>query len=251
MIHYIPRALCLCLVWIEFVILTTILYLFSWIPFGRNIFSRIYRSIYRYWLIVFVKTVNIDLRIHQRYLKKIPKQYIVVANHPSLLDNIGLAQVFDVRYLAKAEVKNWPIFGRITTAAGTMYVDREDKASRKATYTLLSDVIKNKYSIGVYIEGGCKGKRIHLPFKAGAFETAIENKIPVIPVLINYEAQEDIAWGLNEGTIEKVYNIMTAKNNVAHYHIFEAVDPSEFNSATELREYMQDLYLKWQDKYLI
>src|SRR3982751_2669770 len=82
------------------------------------------------WCRAFVRALDVDLRLHQKNRKRLPPRFILIANHPAALEDIGIPAVFDVVSLAKLQVQNWTIVGRISKAAGTLYVDRDDPASR-------------------------------------------------------------------------------------------------------------------------
>jgi 1-acyl-sn-glycerol-3-phosphate acyltransferase len=49
----------------------------------------------------------------------------VVANHVSWLDIVAVNAVRPMRSVAKKEIGGWPVLGRLTAAAGTVFVDRE------------------------------------------------------------------------------------------------------------------------------
>ena len=257
MLQYIPEIIKLIFIWTEFLILTPIMYIFSYSHFQKNkYFKKSYRFFFRYWSKLFCKAGRLDIRVHQKHLKLLPKQYIVIANHPSMAEDAGMVAVFNARFIAKEEVASWPVFGRITKAAGTVYVKREDSNSRKAAKLKLDSVIKDGDNLGVYVEGGCKGVRIHLPFKSGAFETSVNNNVPIIPVLIHYEAVQDFAWHrVNNGKgthgIKKFFEIFFAKNHICNYYIFDPIHPKDFSDKVKMREYIEQFYLKQQEKYLV
>ncbi|HEY9052492.1 MAG TPA: lysophospholipid acyltransferase family protein [Gammaproteobacteria bacterium] len=191
-----------------------------------------------------------DLKLHQKNLYPLPKQYILIANHPSAFEDIGVPALFNVHSLAKIEVKDWWIVGRISVAAGTLYVERESKESRQqAAQTLIEELGKGK-NIALYPEGGCKGRRIFESFRYGAFDTSIQTGIPILPVFLHYEAQDDFEWRSPQNLIDKLLHFLTTKNNRANYYVFDAIDPSRFKTKEEFTEYTWNLYKEWQKKYL-
>ncbi len=50
-------------------------------------------------------------------MQLLPEQYILVANHPSALEDFGVPALFDIYPLAKAGVRDWFILGRISDYA--------------------------------------------------------------------------------------------------------------------------------------
>src|SRR5210317_312746 len=116
--------------WVELTIFTTFLYALSFFP---HLISRtFYFFLFRLWCKVFVNALGVDLRLHQKNIQPIPRHFILIANHPSAFEDIGVPALFNVYSLAKAEVADWLWVGRIVKAAGNLFVKRESRESRKA-----------------------------------------------------------------------------------------------------------------------
>ena len=135
------------LLWLDFILLTTFMYLLSFLP--KSWLTKFYPKLFRFWCKSFVTALGIDLKLHQKNLHPIPKQYILIANHPSAFEDIGVPALFNVYSLAKIEVKNWFVFGRISHAAGTLYVHRESKESRNAAAQEIIDQLNTGKSIAL------------------------------------------------------------------------------------------------------
>lgn len=174
----------------------------------------------------------------------------MVANHPSAFEDIGLPALFDVISLAKAEVADWWILGRISTASGTLYVQRESAKSRAQALQDIIVQVRNGKNIALYPEGGCKGKRIAERFFYGAFEASLQTNIPIVPVFIQYEAQDDFFWRPNVSIAKKMWQMLNASNPNANFHIFDAFQPENFADKESYSQAVYQQYLVWQDKYL-
>ena len=131
MITWLLRVIWRLICWVELAVFTLVMYLLSWLP--KSLLDTFYFGLFRWWSRSFVQALGIDLRVHQKYTSKgLPGQYILIANHPTAFEDIGIPAVFPVHSLAKIEVADWWIVGRISTASGSLYVQRESKESRKA-----------------------------------------------------------------------------------------------------------------------
>lgn len=238
------RLLC----WLDFLLATMGMYLLTWLP--RFVTKPWYPTLFRCWCRVFIRAMGVHLKLHQKHLNPLPKQYIVIGNHPSAFEDVGMPCLFPARYLAKQELKSWFIFGRISVHANTLYVKRENKESRREAAKAIKAALHAGDSIGIYPEGGCMGRRIHIPFHFGAFDIAIENNIPILPVFLHYESQACFEWAPKEPLVKKIAKISLAQNRTANYYVFDAIDPSQFATKELLTFHMQNLYLEWQKKYL-
>jgi len=234
--------------WIDFILLTIFLYLLSWLP--HRWLGRSYFRMFRVWCRAFVRALNVDLKLHQKNLNPIPKQYILIANHPSAFEDVGIPALFEVYSLAKLGVKKWWIVGRMSAAAGTFYVERESRESRRQAAQDLREEVMTGKNIAIYPEGGCKGKRIFESFRYGAFDLSMQTGIPILPVFLHYEAQDDFEWRDPNTLIDKLLHFLNTENSTANYYVFDAIDPTQFSGKEEFTDYTWHLYKKWQEKYL-
>ncbi|MBV8659656.1 MAG: 1-acyl-sn-glycerol-3-phosphate acyltransferase [Burkholderiales bacterium] len=214
---------------------------------------RIARSLYRIcfaaWCRSFVRALGVKLALHQHYAGALPKQYILIANHPSAFEDIGIPALFPVRSLAKAEVADWWVLGRIAVAAGTLFVKRESSASRKAATQAMIDAVRQGDNLALYPEGGCKGRRIGGHFFNGAFVTSLETGIPILPVFLYYPAQAAFEWD-NQHLLTKLWEIAISPNPCAEYHVFNPIDPANFETPEAMKDHAYRLYLAWQSRFL-
>jgi 1-acyl-sn-glycerol-3-phosphate acyltransferase len=247
-IYTIARIAWLLVCWVELVVLTAVLYLLAYLP--RTWLHPFYHRLFRIWCNFFVRALGVDLRLHQKNQKPLPAQYILIANHPSAFEDVGVPALFDVRSLAKDEVKDWWFAGRINQAAGTLFVKRESRDSRAAAAQEIIDQLNAGHNIALYPEGGCKGRRIFSSFRFGAFDISLQTGIPILPVFLHYEAQEDFEWRSPHTLIQKMWHFMTTRNNRANYYVYDAIDPRGFSDKRSYCAHVHNLYLAWQARYL-
>ncbi|MBT7408978.1 MAG: 1-acyl-sn-glycerol-3-phosphate acyltransferase [Methylococcales bacterium] len=248
MFHYIIKFIQYTANWIDMIFLTIIVYLLSFLP--KSLTQHFYFKLVGFWSKFFIRALGVDLKLHQKNIQPIPKQYILIANHPSAFEDIGIPALFNAHSLAKYEVKHWWIVGRISEAAGTLYVKRESKDSRHEAKQQLIDALNNGKSIALYPEGGCKGRRIFESFRYGAFDVSMNTGIPILPVFLHYESQDDFEWRDPQTLIQKLWHFSISQNNQVNYYVYDAIDPEQFSSKEEYTEHVYQLYLKWQARYL-
>ena len=242
---YLLRAAYYLILWLDLLVLTLLLYGLSFLPASRRPF---FPPLFRLWCRLFVRALGVQLVMHQKYVKPLPEHYIVIANHPSIFEDIGIPAMFDVVCLAKREVGDWWIFGRIARAAGTVFVKREDRDSRRKAADKLAAVVESGRNLALYPEGGCTGRRINPRFFYGAFDVSMRTGVPIVPVFLHYEAQESFEWAHQTGP-QKVRDIMRAPNRNANYYVFDALYPQDFDDKQAYMDHAHRLYLQWQARY--
>jgi 1-acyl-sn-glycerol-3-phosphate acyltransferases len=111
---------------------------------------------------------------------------VLVANHQSIVDIPMLLSAFPrpVRFLAKRELGEIPLFGKAMAAAGNLFIDRDDPRN---AVRMLRDVgarLRDGRLVVVFPEGTRSGDGSIGEFRPGAFYLAQKSGAPVVPVYI-------------------------------------------------------------------
>ncbi len=123
-----------------------------------------------------------------------------VANHVSWIDIFVLNAVFPSRFVAKSDVKAWPLIGPLCAWAGTIFIERSNLRALRRTMAVMVAGLKNGERIVVFPEGTSAAQGALLPFRANLFEAAIEAAVTVQPVSIRYLDEE----GCYHGAVEYI-----------------------------------------------
>ena len=134
------------------------------------------------------------LNIKVKYIGNTPSEKaVIMSNHRSYIDVILMPSNIPYVVVAKKQVRSWPVIGRAAAAIGTIFVDRDNRESRKLTRSEIKKRLEEGMSVLIYPEGTTfEGPGI-LPFKPGMFETCASAGFPVIPVAVEYH-NKSMAW---------------------------------------------------------
>ncbi len=113
---------------------------------------------------------------------------LAAANHQSYLDIIILASVMPALFVAKKEVRTWPLLGWLATLGGTLYIDRN--AFRGAVKAMESIVtaLQEHVNVVIFPEGTSTNGEQIVRFKPALFRSALVAECPVLPVTITYRS---------------------------------------------------------------
>jgi 1-acyl-sn-glycerol-3-phosphate acyltransferase len=111
---------------------------------------------------------------------------LLVANHISWLDILVMNAVQPARFVSKADVKHWPVLGRLITGAGTLYVERENRRDAMRVVHHVAERLQAQDLIAIFPEGTTSDGVSMLPFHANLFQAAIAAKAPVLPVALAF-----------------------------------------------------------------
>ncbi|XP_052020363.1 1-acyl-sn-glycerol-3-phosphate acyltransferase alpha isoform X1 [Apodemus sylvaticus] len=114
--------------------------------------------------------------------------YVVVSNHQSSLDLLGMMEVLPDRCvpIAKRELLWAGSAGLACWLAGVIFIDRKRTGD---AISVMSEVAQTLLTQDVRVWVFPEGTRNHngsmLPFKRGAFHLAVQAQVPIIPIVMS------------------------------------------------------------------
>ncbi len=130
---------------------------------------------------------------------------IYMQNHVSWFDIFAVASVLPrYTFVAKAELRRIPVFGRGAEAAGIVFIDRDNRKAAFESYRVAAAEVQRGRNVVVCPEG-TRGRDYHLrPFKKGPFVLAIAAQVPIVPTIIHgtIEIQPKGSFRIRPGEID-------------------------------------------------
>jgi 1-acyl-sn-glycerol-3-phosphate acyltransferase len=111
---------------------------------------------------------------------------LVVANHVSWLDSFAIHAVMPCRFIAKAEIGNWPLLGLLVTRSGMLYIERGRRHAVASINHQVREHLLQGEAVAVYPEGTTNDGTKLLRFHSNLLAPAIETGAPVWPFAIRY-----------------------------------------------------------------
>ncbi|MBI9041660.1 1-acyl-sn-glycerol-3-phosphate acyltransferase [Lutibacter sp.] len=118
---------------------------------------------------------------------------LIISNHRTYFDPIVILKNILAYPIAKKEVESWPLIGNFGKATGVIFVKRNCKYSREESRNQINTVLEKGFSILNTPEGTTHKESTTIRFLPGAFNLAVQLRVPVIPVAIDYKDIND-AW---------------------------------------------------------
>jgi lyso-ornithine lipid O-acyltransferase len=117
--------------------------------------------------------------------------FFLVSNHLSYLDIIPLFINLKCTFVAKKEVRSWPVLGFMVMTTGVIFVDRSRKRDVTRVNEILSDSLNNHQGVIVFPEGTTSAGNEILPFRPPLLEFPAASEIPVYYASIRYETDQE------------------------------------------------------------
>lgn len=115
-----------------------------------------------------------------------PHGAMVVSNHISWLDIYVINSWQPVRFVAKSEIRDWPVIGWLCGQTGTIFIERARKRDAHRVLHAITDVMLQGDLVCVFPEGTTTDGSSVLPFHANLMQAPISGGLPVQPVGLAY-----------------------------------------------------------------
>ena len=196
------------------------------LPFGLPHRSAVGSAVIRWWLRAATRLFGVRIQLHG---KPAAAPVLFVANHISWLDIPVLGGLVEASFLAKAEVRRWPVIGFLAARTGTLFIERgRPGASDQAIRTLRETLCAGR-SVVLFPEARTSDGTCVRRFHGRLLQAAIDCGVAVQPVAIRYlhEGRPDPLVPFIEGVsfLQSVLRVARRPHVDARLTFFEPIDP--------------------------
>lgn len=138
------------------------------------------------WSFQLLGLCKVKVRLLDRSGGQIPEHALIIANHVSWLDIFVINSWQACHFVAKSDIRSWPIAGWLSAQAGTIFLARGKQREVRRIYEGLVHQLRDNKRIAFFPEGTTGAQGGILPFHANLFEAAIEAQVPILPFAVRY-----------------------------------------------------------------
>ena len=198
----------------------------------------------RVWAKVMNAIMDISVMVEGENKPSEQHAALIVSNHLSYLDIVIIASVLPTLFVAKKEVRHWPMLGWLARLGGTIFVDRSLFRGGIAAATEIVRTLQSNVRVHIFPEGtSSSGERV-LPFKPSLFAAALEAHVPIQPVTIQYFKingepfsdgnRDTVCWYGNMKFVEHFFRFLNCKKISASVTIHPLIIPSPYSTPQSL-----------------
>ncbi|MDG2474383.1 MAG: lysophospholipid acyltransferase family protein [Paracoccaceae bacterium] len=184
---------------------------------------------------------NVRVEVHGSYTSS----DLYVCNHVSWLDILVLQSILNISFVAKSEVKQWPVFGFLAYIADTVFIERRAVAAKRQQSDLVKFLQFGK-RLCLFPEGTSTDGSYVLPFKSALFEVFVSldkkdgSAVLVQPVSLVYH-HSDLAnptifgWWGDMNLINHIFNVVAnVKSGTVKVTFEEPIDAKKIGDRKKL-----------------
>jgi 1-acyl-sn-glycerol-3-phosphate acyltransferase len=165
--------------------LATTVLVFPWIRPPQR------QTLIRRWSQQLLRMLGVEAHVHWRHDGGLPGNVLIVANHVSWLDIFVLNALQPARFIAKADLKRWPIVGRLIANAGTLFIERERRRDTHAVNRHTVEALTRGDLVAVFPEGTTSDGTGLLKFHSSLLQSIVDAEGLMQPVAIRYRTPAD------------------------------------------------------------
>lgn len=140
----------------------------------------------RQWCGGILDILNIHVVLHGQPPTTEARATLFVANHVSWIDIWALKHLHPMRFVAKSEIRGWPVIGWLAEKAGTLFVARHKRQETGKMMNSVEEALLNDDCLCFFPEGTTTNGTELKPFKSSLFQAAVNAGAAVWPVAIHY-----------------------------------------------------------------
>lgn len=160
--------------------------------------------------------------------RKLPKRCMLVLNHISWLDIFVVDASYPATFIAKSEIRGWPLVGWLCTGVGTLYIERGKRSEALRARQKIAKEIERGVLIALCPEGTTTFGRSLERFHSALFQPALDAAATLQPVALRYldlaGLHTDAAAYAGESSfMDSVWSIVSARHMVAELNLLEPI----------------------------
>ncbi len=138
------------------------------------------------WSRQLVAICGVSMSVNDSAQREPVSPALIICNHISWLDIFVINTIHPCRFVAKSDIRSWPLIGWLCEHTGTIFIARGKQRDVRRIYAGLVKSIHEGERVAFFPEGTTAPQGTVLPFHANLFEAAIEAEVPVQPYALRY-----------------------------------------------------------------
>ena len=187
------------------------------------------RSLVGWWSRKLLRILGITTRVEGPTPRASQAAVMVAANHVSWVDVFFISSVRPTRFIAKSEIRDWPVIGWVTQRAGTLFIRQARRHDTRRINEAVQTALADGDCVGLFPEGmTTEGDRL-LKFHSSLFEPAVANRVRLHPAAIRYEHADGslcraLAYVGDLSFMQSLGLIVRQRRVIAHLKFAEPVE---------------------------
>lgn len=145
------------------------------------------RRILQHWSAALLHIFNVRIAIANDDPLHALRHGLIVTNHISWLDVFVLNAIVPMRFVAKSEVRRWPVIGWLCARTQTLFIERGNARSAARINVHMVELLQRGECLAVFPEGTTTDGTQVAHFHSSLLQPAIDAGAQIHPIAIRYQ----------------------------------------------------------------
>ncbi|MDI1310205.1 MAG: lysophospholipid acyltransferase family protein [Methylotenera sp.] len=188
----------------------------------------------KWWCKHLLGILNIRLESHGH----LPPPYqtarniMFVGNHISWIDIHVLNSIIPTRFIAKSDIKSWPVFGYLAKKSNVLFISRVKRQDAARIVHATNNSLLNGDTVCLFPEGTTTDGTEIKPFKSSIIQGAIHANAVIWPIAFRYPLKNgsvntEIAYAGETTLIESIQLVLQQKKISVELHFLPPIATSD------------------------
>ena len=200
----------------------------------------------KWWCGGLLHAFNIKVIVHGQVPTMDTRKVMFVANHISWSDIHAINSVIPLRFIAKSDIKSWPVFGYLVRKSNTIFVERGKRQEAGRIVVLTKDSLLAGDNVCFFPEGtttdgtGNGGHGMNsgntnalqgppvLAFKSSVLQAAIDADASIWPIAIRYahvdgSINTQMAYAGDTTLVQSMQNVLRQQSPIVALHFLTPI----------------------------
>lgn len=150
------------------------------------------------------------------------------ANHVSWVDIFVLNSVRPTAFIAKSDIRKWPLIGWLVAGAGTVFIERGRRHAVRAVGHQMKTRFDQQEVIGLFPEATTSSGLDVAPFHSSLFDAAIRAQVDIQPVALRFfhrgRRSDHIAFVGEQNLMQNLWCLLGTTGVLVEAHFLPAMD---------------------------
>jgi 1-acyl-sn-glycerol-3-phosphate acyltransferase len=175
------------------------------------------RIIIRRWSRNLLKILHVSLDVQGSFEAGTLPGRLLLANHVSWLDMVAMNAVFPASFVAKSEVRSWPLLGWLCERVGAIFIRRDIRRDTARANRVIAEALMQGECVGLFPEGTSTDGTSTGHFHSSLLQGAIDAMSAICPVALRYHngagaVCRDAAFVGDMSFIRSLWNVMCSRS---------------------------------------
>ncbi|MFV9475164.1 lysophospholipid acyltransferase family protein [Advenella sp. RU8] len=183
-------------------------------------------SIIRYWSCCLMKVCGVRVIVEGQPILKGAVMW--VANHVSWIDIFILNCCRSTSFIAKSEIRKWPVIGWLVASVGTIFIERGQRHAISRVSKSILELFRHDACVGLFPEGTTSDGLDMRSLHTSLFEPPLRAMVPIQPVALVFmqhgKRSGAMAFVGEQTLVNNIWHLLSSRDVLVYIRFLEPLN---------------------------